>query len=742
MKRAYGLLGIFALIVCASAWQLARVSFHDRLADLLPASLHPALTLFEHSPLHSRLLVGVHAPDEAQARLALQHLQTSLVEAQFLRPPFTPGADFRGQLFNALPFYFTEADARQVSARLNAPSVALQLAQNKEKLLSLGALFEKAHIAQDPLNLADLFAPKWRAFQTGNSLFEDGALLSPDGRTRLGFYESTFDAASFARALAFERAFHAAARQLPAGVHAFFLGAARYTLENVQLITRDLRVVALGACAGLLGVFLLFFRHKKALWVYAVPLAVIAPAACITYGVFGRLNGITLGFGSVCAGLSADYIIYLFFAAQRTHPVRAAKALRHHLVCNFVSSAVCFGALFFSTVEVFRQIAVFGISALLLSLLITLFILPPLLNGLTPPTRVEHAQSGSCGLTRRESAFCMGFLLLFGAWGINHTHFDADLSRLNAFSPALAADRQAARNLLSASTPQALLAVTGHTREEVLQKSEFLSAQLPEPLAVSGVFVSAKSQAQNRARWNDFWTAEKRHYTQLLLEEEGRKQGFQASAFAHFLEGLTHGQPAPPDFTLLYNPFITLPDGTQGVIHIVPDTDLYRQLAREHNAPFVSAAQLQQQISASVRAQAARVFWAAVLLNLVIVSVLLKSVRLTLLAFVPVVLGACVTFGAFALSGAAVNLFALIFLPLLIGLGLDYGLFEVVKYTRENTLYPPRALLAAGCSTLAGFGVLLLAHHPVLHMMGLSALLGIGGALVSAWVLLPPFLEK
>ena len=120
-----------------------------------------------------------------------------------------------------------------------------------------------------------------------------------------------------------------------------------------------------------------------------------------------------------------------------------------------------------------------------------------------------------------------------------------------------------------------------------------------------------------------------------------------------------------------------------------------------------------------------------------------KNKRDTLLTFVPVAGAFSFTFLVFWISGVKVNLFVLAFLPLLTGLGVDYGLFQVIKHRGgQNSLYPQTALVAAALSTWVGFGVLALAQHPVLFIMGLSACLGIAGAGLSALFLLPPLLEE
>ena len=92
-----------------------------------------------------------------------------------------------------------------------------------------------------------------------------------------------------------------------------------------------------------------------------------------------------------------------------------------------------------------------------------------------------------------------------------------------------------------------------------------------------------------------------------------------------------------------------------------------------------------------------------------------------------------------------VNLFVLVFLPLLIGLGIDYGIFQLVRAQADSAVqeaYAPQALWTAALSTLAGFGVLVFARHGVLFIMGLSSFLGVGAAAWAAQLILPALLEK
>jgi len=72
---------------------------------------------------------------------------------------------------------------------------------------------------------------------------------------------------------------------------------------------------------------------------------------------------------------------------------------------------------------------------------------------------------------------------------------------------------------------------------------------------------------------------------------------------------------------------------------------------------------------------------------------------------------------------------------LILGLGVDYGVFMVMR--GEVDLGTEKAVLVSGLTTLAGFGALALAAHPALHSIGVTVLLGIGGAVPAALLVIP-----
>jgi predicted exporter len=117
-----------------------------------------------------------------------------------------------------------------------------------------------------------------------------------------------------------------------------------------------------------------------------------------------------------------------------------------------------------------------------------------------------------------------------------------------------------------------------------------------------------------------------------------------------------------------------------------------------------------------------------------ILAALCRNARRWLAAAAPPLLGLGAVVGWLGLTATPLNLFHVAALPLVIGMGVGFGIFQASRRRAELSLATDRAMLTTGLSTLGGFGALALASHPALHAMGLTVLLGVGVALVAAFL--------
>ncbi|MGH7279355.1 MAG: MMPL family transporter, partial [Candidatus Rokuibacteriota bacterium] len=138
----------------------------------------------------------------------------------------------------------------------------------------------------------------------------------------------------------------------------------------------------------------------------------------------------------------------------------------------------------------------------------------------------------------------------------------------------------------------------------------------------------------------------------------------------------------------------------------------------------------------------------AVILITAVTGLMLRRVRETVLAVLPLGLGLLWTVGlmyAFDLSFNMGNVFGL---PLILGAAAEYGLNVVIRFMEGRDGPGPlvarstvMAVLVNGLTTVAGFGSLMLADHRGIFGLGLLLTIGSAAALVASLVVLPVLLR-
>lgn len=111
-----------------------------------------------------------------------------------------------------------------------------------------------------------------------------------------------------------------------------------------------------------------------------------------------------------------------------------------------------------------------------------------------------------------------------------------------------------------------------------------------------------------------------------------------------------------------------------------------------------------------------------------------RALRPTLLALVPLSVGAAWTVGLMALLQVPLNVANLLLLPLIMGIGIDNGIHIIHRFwTGRGMAEPPvplpwstgRAVTLSSLTTLVGFGSLMLSSHRGIQSLGLLVTLGV-----------------
>ncbi|WP_340104852.1 efflux RND transporter permease subunit [Rhodohalobacter sp. 8-1] len=125
-----------------------------------------------------------------------------------------------------------------------------------------------------------------------------------------------------------------------------------------------------------------------------------------------------------------------------------------------------------------------------------------------------------------------------------------------------------------------------------------------------------------------------------------------------------------------------------------------------------------------------------------------QSMRWTLIALIPLVIGLLWLFGIQLLFGLKFNFYNLVVLPAILGIGCDNGVHLAHRYRAEGRKSMWEVLSSTGqhitigsLTTMLGFAGLLFTNHPGLQSIGIMAVVGIGMTLLSALTFLPSMVQ-
>ena len=130
------------------------------------------------------------------------------------------------------------------------------------------------------------------------------------------------------------------------------------------------------------------------------------------------------------------------------------------------------------------------------------------------------------------------------------------------------------------------------------------------------------------------------------------------------------------------------------------------------------------------------------------VAFLLRSLRLTILALVPLIVGTSLTLCLMWLLEVPFNQANVLFLPLILGEAVEYGIIILVRWQQEKSARvitlpagTAKGVLLAALTTAVGFGSLMISGHQGTFSLGLLSTIGSLSVLLAALSVLPALLR-
>lgn len=501
----------------------------------------------------------------------------------------------------------------------------------------------------------------------------------------------------------------------------------------------------------------------------------------LAYFVYGTLNTMTSVLFVILFGLGIDYGIH--FYARYLERRSAGEKVREALLNTYestglaimISASTTAAALFVLLFADFRGFSEFGFisgTGIILSYLSMLFIMPSIIviferYDLILLNRNDNEGRKQSRIHLRypfaRTIFITGTLIVgVVLFNLDQLYFEYNFSNLEPEYPRYEEYRDIRGDIdrTSRRNPAYILADTDNEIRDILKKIRQMKKDNPESTILAAEALQERfpvTSEEEEQRLADIRTIEKLLDDPFLRDEKGEyidilrrastiSEPLSIDAVPDFLKNrFLTSEGEMGRFVMVY-PAVGLSDGKKSIAFKNEIGEI--QLPNGNTYHAASTSIVAAEMLELMRKESPYMVAATFVMIFILVNIGFRSLRWSLIAMLPLLVGLSWTFGAMILMGLSFNMYNLVVLPAILGIGNDNGVHLASRYREEgkNNMYPVikstgQHISIGSITTMLGFAGLLFTYHPGLTSIGVLAVIGIGLTLLSALTFLPALVE-
>ena len=694
-----------------------------------------------------------------------------------------------------------------VGQKLSDEGIRESIARNKAILQTPQAFALKQLIRYDPFNLAPIFLEKFSSASGGFKIdATTGYYASADHSMVLilakpkraaqdvPFAKELLAEGSIIEARALKEFQKTSTAALPRISHT---GGYQIAVGDADLIREDVVVNVLGSFFGVIALFLYGFRRPTAFLYAALPMAL---GLALTFGiagvVYGTLSSASAGFAALLAGLGIDFItvIYGRYVDERNRGATMSHGLittiRSTVPGVFIAAITTAGTFFAFLATDFRGMTQLGFltgTGILFFFISVVFLLPALIvlsergGAKRAPKLFLHTFGSGRVIDRaiRKPKATIIIWIVFVALSTiaaTRVHFSDNIQDLRAKNNEGVVNQEKISKKFGQSFEFMMYVVEAKELDDVVRRTHALTDEL-QPLVADktissfqsiGTFLPPRDQQLAIIHQLEAGRADRFNFQRInatfrqALVDNGFKPEAYDQYMTMFAQTLAPAGPVTldsldnPDLLNFASRFVKKTNhGWMSVTYVYPTGGRWPRdvppkllaVTDKHPGDILTGINLVSgTLRRIVRADAIRstiIGFAAVA---VLMAISFRSVKMTILAFVPFLAGTAGMLGLMAVLSLELNFMNVFVALMIIGCATDYAVYMMQRFLEDPDHYPRaahetgKAVVMAGIMTVAGYGSFALSHYPGLRSIGYASTFGIGLSVLAAITLLPAIL--
>ena len=676
-----------------------------------------------------------------------------------------------------LPFFLKSEDYLRLDTLIRADNIAGIMQDNYSMLLSPAGSFFRNLYANDPLHISNLIFARLSDLRpdSGYPVIE-GTLFTRDSLSVLLLCSSAQSVENTTKNARLTELMEQAKRYISTvsngTIEMSYFSAAAIGVGNAQRIKKDTWLSLILSLLLIALLFNAFFRAWRPILYLMLPVLFGVAIALGGIALFkGYVSAIAIGAGASIIGISLNYSLHFVIHRRVTKDNgEALSDLITPLTTGSLTTIGAFLSLLFLSAESLRDFGLLATLVLTGTLLFVLFVLPhlpfPSIKKGRWVQRIEQ-MAAYTPETNKPLLWSIATLTLVFAFFMQKTEFDGELQSINYMTP----EQRAIMAELGQQTgemEQAYYVVSeGRNLEEALYVHE-TGQPLLAALSDSGVvrrvqgvgawMVSKESRQKRLEQWRNFWM-QKGPEILPQMRTEAAKSGFREAYFAPFYaqvesadiverEMISEEMSYTPLIEMLFKDFLIQDSTRVMVIDLVyPSTGFKEAWARhftETPAQFLfDKTSVATQLVGALTKDFDFVLYICAFFVFGFLLFSFRSLDLTLLAFLPMLMGWVWILGLMGLFGITFNIVNVILATFIFGLGDDYSIFIIeglsYEYAHKKKMLQAykTAVLLSALTMFIGMGSLIIAKHPAMRSLGEVTVIGMISVVVISYIVSP-----